>query len=73
MIGLALRHPHDCPSPTALVGSDGNCVATYGIVNQGMPNPPDRAGPTTSIDYESVTSTSQLTPIPCVSRTATVM
>src|SRR5262245_1595705 len=26
-------------SPTALVGSDGNCVATYGIVNQGMPHP----------------------------------
>jgi N-acyl-D-amino-acid deacylase len=26
-------------SPTALVGSDGNCVATYGTVNQGMPHP----------------------------------
>ena len=26
-------------SPTALVGSDGNCVATYGIVSQGMPHP----------------------------------
>jgi N-acyl-D-aspartate/D-glutamate deacylase len=26
-------------SPTALVGSDGNCVATYGIVGQGMPHP----------------------------------
>jgi N-acyl-D-amino-acid deacylase len=25
--------------PTALVGSDGNCVATYGIVSQGMPHP----------------------------------
>jgi N-acyl-D-aspartate/D-glutamate deacylase len=24
---------------TALVGSDGNCVATYGTVNQGMPHP----------------------------------
>jgi N-acyl-D-amino-acid deacylase len=24
---------------TALVGSDGNCVATYGIVSQGMPHP----------------------------------
>jgi N-acyl-D-amino-acid deacylase len=26
-------------SPTALVGSDGNCVATYGSVSQGMPHP----------------------------------
>jgi N-acyl-D-amino-acid deacylase len=26
-------------SPTALVGSDGNCVADYGIVSQGMPHP----------------------------------
>lgn len=26
-------------SPTALVGSDGNCVATYGIVSQGVPHP----------------------------------
>jgi N-acyl-D-amino-acid deacylase len=26
-------------SPTAFVGSDGNCVATYGIVSQGMPHP----------------------------------
>jgi len=26
-------------SPTALVGSDGNCVATHGIVSQGMPHP----------------------------------
>ena len=26
-------------SPEALVGSDGNCVATYGIVSQGMPHP----------------------------------
>jgi len=26
-------------SPTALVGSDGNCVADYGIVAQGMPHP----------------------------------
>jgi N-acyl-D-amino-acid deacylase len=26
-------------SPTALVGSDGNCVATYGIVGQGRPHP----------------------------------
>ena len=26
-------------SPTALVGSDGNCIATYGIVSQGMPHP----------------------------------
>src|SRR5262249_31467170 len=26
-------------SRTALVGSDGNCVATYGIVSQGMPHP----------------------------------
>ena len=26
-------------SPTALVGSDGNCVATYGIASQGMPHP----------------------------------
>jgi len=25
--------------PTALVGSDGNCVATYGTVSQGMPHP----------------------------------
>ncbi|HVC56428.1 MAG TPA: D-aminoacylase [Stellaceae bacterium] len=26
-------------SPTALVGSDGNCVADYGIVAQGLPHP----------------------------------
>jgi N-acyl-D-amino-acid deacylase len=26
-------------SPLPLVGSDGNCVATYGIVSQGMPHP----------------------------------
>jgi N-acyl-D-amino-acid deacylase len=26
-------------SPTALVGSDGNCVADYGIVARGMPHP----------------------------------
>jgi N-acyl-D-amino-acid deacylase len=26
-------------SPTALVGSDGNCVATKGTVSQGMPHP----------------------------------
>jgi N-acyl-D-amino-acid deacylase len=26
-------------SPLALVGSDGNCVATYGAVSQGMPHP----------------------------------
>lgn len=26
-------------SPEALVGSDGNCVADYGIVGQGMPHP----------------------------------
>jgi N-acyl-D-amino-acid deacylase len=26
-------------SPTALVGSDGNCVATYGVVGQGLPHP----------------------------------
>ncbi len=26
-------------SPSALVGSDGNCVADYGIVGQGMPHP----------------------------------
>ena len=26
-------------SPTALVGSDGNCVATTGTVSQGMPHP----------------------------------
>ena len=26
-------------SPRALVGSDGNCVADYGIVSQGMPHP----------------------------------
>ena len=26
-------------SETALVGSDGNCVATYGTVSQGMPHP----------------------------------
>ena len=26
-------------SPRALVGSDGNCVATYGTVSQGMPHP----------------------------------
>ena len=25
--------------PTALVGSDGNCVATYGTASQGMPHP----------------------------------
>src|SRR3984893_16796395 len=26
-------------SPTTLVGSDGNCVATYGTVSQGLPHP----------------------------------
>jgi N-acyl-D-amino-acid deacylase len=26
-------------SPVALVGSDGNCVADYGVVSQGMPHP----------------------------------
>ena len=26
-------------SPIALVGSDGNCVADYGVVSQGMPHP----------------------------------
>jgi N-acyl-D-amino-acid deacylase len=26
-------------SPTAFVGSDGNCVADYGIVGQGLPHP----------------------------------
>jgi len=26
-------------SPSALVGSDGNCVADYGVVGQGMPHP----------------------------------
>jgi N-acyl-D-amino-acid deacylase len=26
-------------SASALVGSDGNCVATYGIVSQGLPHP----------------------------------
>jgi N-acyl-D-amino-acid deacylase len=26
-------------SPSALIGSDGNCVADYGIVSQGMPHP----------------------------------
>ena len=26
-------------SPAALVGSDGNCVADYGVVSQGMPHP----------------------------------
>jgi N-acyl-D-amino-acid deacylase len=26
-------------SRTALVGSDGNCVATYGVVSQGLPHP----------------------------------
>src|SRR5262249_35305031 len=26
-------------SPTALVGSDGNCVATYGVASQGLPHP----------------------------------
>jgi N-acyl-D-amino-acid deacylase len=26
-------------SPSALVGSDGNCVADYGVVAQGMPHP----------------------------------
>ncbi len=26
-------------SPDALVGSDGNCVADYGVVGQGMPHP----------------------------------
>ena len=26
-------------SPTALIGSDGNCVATYGTVSQGLPHP----------------------------------
>ena len=26
-------------SPTALIGSDGNCVADYGVTGQGMPHP----------------------------------
>jgi N-acyl-D-amino-acid deacylase len=26
-------------SPSALVGSDGNCIADYGVVSQGMPHP----------------------------------
>jgi N-acyl-D-amino-acid deacylase len=26
-------------SPSALVGSNGNCVADYGVVSQGMPHP----------------------------------
>ncbi len=26
-------------TPRVLIGSDGNCVATYGIVSQGMPHP----------------------------------
>jgi N-acyl-D-amino-acid deacylase len=26
-------------SPSALVGSDGNCVADYGVVSQGIPHP----------------------------------
>jgi N-acyl-D-amino-acid deacylase len=26
-------------APRVLVGSDGNCVATYGVVSQGMPHP----------------------------------
>ena len=26
-------------SPSVLIGSDGNCVATYGITSQGMPHP----------------------------------
>jgi N-acyl-D-amino-acid deacylase len=26
-------------SPTALVGSDGNCVADYGVTSQGLPHP----------------------------------
>ncbi len=26
-------------SPAALIGSDGNCVATYGTVSQGLPHP----------------------------------
>jgi N-acyl-D-amino-acid deacylase len=26
-------------APTALVGSDGNCVADYGVTSQGMPHP----------------------------------
>ncbi len=26
-------------SPSALVGSDGNCVADYGVTSQGMPHP----------------------------------
>ncbi len=26
-------------SPSALVGSDGNCVAAYGVTSQGMPHP----------------------------------
>ena len=30
---------HIVASPRALVGSDGNCVATYGTVSQGMPHP----------------------------------
>ena len=30
---------HIMASPTALVGSDGNCVAPYGTVGKGMPHP----------------------------------
>jgi N-acyl-D-amino-acid deacylase len=30
---------HIVASPTALVGSDGNCVAPYGTVGKGMPHP----------------------------------
>jgi N-acyl-D-amino-acid deacylase len=26
-------------SPSALIGSDGNCIATHGVVGQGMPHP----------------------------------
>jgi N-acyl-D-amino-acid deacylase len=30
---------HIVASPTALIGSDGNCVAPYGTVGKGMPHP----------------------------------
>ena len=39
-LDLGRRHSRaSCASPTALVGSDGNCVAPYGTVGKGMPHP----------------------------------
>ena len=39
-LDLGGRHPRpSCARRSPLVGSDGNCVATYGIVSQGMPHP----------------------------------